>query len=125
MARKPNAEVIDDGAPELRGGGFPRPRRAAPARHRRGWQQAVHAPHGTGPASPRPRPPGSPAECGPLSACPRPSLSVYSHHEYLGSQATLGVSGRILLPRSVTCSAGRIPSAAPRDRIPAQWRVWR
>ena len=31
MARKPNPELIDDGAPELRGGGFPRSRRAAPA----------------------------------------------------------------------------------------------
>jgi hypothetical protein len=36
MARKPNPELIDDSAPELRGGGFPRSRRAAPARHRRG-----------------------------------------------------------------------------------------
>jgi hypothetical protein len=34
-----------------------------------------------------PRPPGSPAECGPLSAWPRPSLSVSSHREHLGSQA--------------------------------------
>jgi hypothetical protein len=33
-----------------------------------------------------PRPRGSPAECGPLSACPRPSLSVSSHREHLGSQ---------------------------------------
>ena len=36
MARKPNPELIDDGAPKLRGGGFPRSRRAAPPRHRRG-----------------------------------------------------------------------------------------
>jgi hypothetical protein len=34
-----------------------------------------------------PRPPGSPAECSPLSACPRPSLSVSSHP----SRAILGV----------------------------------
>jgi len=31
MARKPNPELIDDGAPRLKGGGFPRSRRAAPA----------------------------------------------------------------------------------------------
>jgi hypothetical protein len=36
MARKPNPKLIDDGAPGLRGGGFPRSRRGTPARHRRG-----------------------------------------------------------------------------------------
>jgi len=97
-----------------------RPRRCRGNGSRRCMRHTEPAPHLRAP-----RPPGSPAECGPLSACPRPSLSVSSHHEHLGSRANLGVLGRILLPQSVTCPVGWIPSAARPARPRAPRRAWR